>query len=289
MKISVITPSYNQAEFIDETVQSVLHQTIPADEYIIVDGQSTDDTLQKLTPYQNQIHIISETDHGQTDALNKGFKLAQHDIIGWLNSDDIYFPDTLAIVKKIFEADDSIDVVYGKAIFIDSAGKQIGRYPVDPHSHKTLLQDCGLCQPAVFFKKSLLEKHGYLNESIAFGMDYDFWLRLLTHGAKFHYVPEVLAKQRLHDAAKTFNSRVAANKETCELIYHYSGRLPFHRAVLYAVALARDDHENEGHFWKAFAKHFKVISEKFQVKTNASNLIDAIRFLSKKMWKRKFG
>ena len=289
MKISVITPSYNQAEFIDATVQSVLNQNTPADEYIIVDGQSTDETLQKLAPHAQQIKIISESDHGQTDALNKGFKLAQHEIIGWLNSDDLYFPETLETVKKIFETDDSVDVVYGDAIFINSDGKKIGYYPVESNLHKTLLSDCVLCQPAVFFKKSLLDKHGFLNESIAFGMDYDLWLRLLIRGAKFHYIPKTLAQQRLHDAAKTFNSRVAANKETCELIYHYSGKLPLHRAVLYSAALASDDKENGEKYWKSFFAHFKHISQKFNVKMNFESVTDAVNFSIKKFFKRRFG
>ncbi len=240
VKISVITPSFNQGDFIEATILSVLNQSHAADEYIIMDGGSTDQTCTLLEKYRNQLQFFSEKDHGQTDALNKALKLAHYEVIGWLNSDDLYTKDALALVKAAFDADPRVDVVYGNAEFIDMTGKKIGRYPTLPVNQKNLFLDCILCQPAVFFKKNLLTRFGYLETRYHFGMDYEFWLRLFSKGVRFKYIPQVLAQQRLHQDTKTSSKRMEANKETCELIYQYAGKIPLHRALIYTKSGVMD-------------------------------------------------
>lgn len=288
VKVSVVTPSYNQGQFIEATIQSVLTQSTPADEYIIIDGCSTDNTLPLLQNYQNKISIISEKDNGQTEALNKGFKLAQHEIIAWLNSDDLYTKDTIAIVKACFSADPSLDIVYGNALFIDVHGKSIGHYPVAKQiSPSTLWNECVLCQPAVFFKKNLFERYGYLNTNLKFGMDYEFWLRLLNQQVKFYFVPQILAKQRLHQFTKTAVSSVDAHKETCDLIYQYSGKLPAHQALAFALAFVPQNKKNIQAL-KQLINNFKMIKNRYHIHYTLSDTLRSIYHIAKKIILKAF-
>ncbi|UFH55441.1 glycosyltransferase family 2 protein [Spirosoma sp. KNUC1025] len=183
--ISVITPSYNQGKYIRQTVESVLSQTYPELEYIVVDGLSTDDTLAVLEPYRDHLTLISERDNGQTDAINKGLRRASGDIVCWLNSDDFFLPDTLMTVGTYFEQHPAVLWLTGDCLIVDEKGAAI-QEPV--RQYKRLLRALSpsiymgvtnaICQPATFWRRSLHDKLGYLNESLHYTMDYDWWLRL---------------------------------------------------------------------------------------------------------------
>jgi glycosyltransferase involved in cell wall biosynthesis len=186
-KISVVTPSFNQAVFIEETLRSVSSQQCPVMEHIVIDGASTDKTVDILkryssTPGWEHLRWISEPDHGQSDALNKGFRMATGDIIGWLNSDDRYEPHCFSRVSKALEMNQLVDFVYGDYLIIDETGKTlISKKEID-FDWEIML--CGLnyiAQPNVFFRRRVFNELGYLDDSLHYVMDYEFWLRAAAH------------------------------------------------------------------------------------------------------------
>ena len=183
--ITVITPSYNQGQFIRQTVESVLSQHYPSLEYIVVDAVSTDDTLSVLNDYKSQLTLISEKDSGQTDAINKGLRRATGDIVCWLNSDDYFLPGTLAAVGNFFAQNPNALWLTGDCLIVDEAGTPI-QEPV--RQYKRLLRSLtpamylgmtnAICQPSTFWRREVHTKLGFLNESLRYTMDYDWWLRM---------------------------------------------------------------------------------------------------------------
>ena len=189
--ISIITPSYNQAEFIEATLQSVLQQRYPHIEYIVVDGLSTDGTTSILEKYRHQLsHLIIEKDKGQTDAINKGFKLAKGELVGWINSDDILYEDCVERIVQLYEQHKEQGVIFYNNVndMLDRAGNVTQTYN----------------QQGSFYKRSVVEKVGYLNDRIQYCMDLDLWLKLLQHGS-IHYlnIDKPTAGFRRWEAAKT--------------------------------------------------------------------------------------
>jgi len=184
-KISIITPSYNQASFLKETIESIKKQEVNLQvEHIIVDGISTDGSVKFLKSLGNKVRWLSESDCGQADAVNKGIRMATGDIIGWLNSDDLYLPGTLQTVADYFSDHPECRWLYGRCQIIDSSGKErwqwITRYKnsrLKKFSIEKLLRENFISQPAVFFRKELFEEAGLLNLDLHYAMDYDLWLR----------------------------------------------------------------------------------------------------------------
>jgi glycosyltransferase involved in cell wall biosynthesis len=185
MKISIITPSYNQAAFLGETINSVASQDADVQvEHIIVDGGSADGSLELLETLGDQVRWISEADKGQADAVNKGIGMASGDIVGWLNSDDIYLPGALKSVMKYFQDHPGCRWLYGQCRIINDSGQErwdlITRYKnarLKKFTMGKLLRENFISQPAVFFRKELFEKAGGLDLSLRYAMDYDLWLR----------------------------------------------------------------------------------------------------------------
>ncbi|MDM8520484.1 glycosyltransferase family 2 protein [Anaerolineales bacterium HSG6] len=213
--LSIVTPSYNQADFLPTTIASVLEQSYPALEYFIVDGASTDGTVDILRQHglsgwaegQNDsrnICWISEPDHGQAEAINKGFRRTTGEIVGWLNSDDIYLPEAFERVATFFQNYPHVDVIYGDYHLIDEHDQIILRKKEIPFDYNILLYGLDyISQPTVFFRRAMLEQVGYLDEQLNYGLDWDYWLRLAQHGGTFQHVPHYLAATRLHGTAKT--------------------------------------------------------------------------------------
>ena len=236
LSISVVTPSYNQAQFIERTIQSVLDQNVPSLEYMVVDGASTDDTLNILKKYENRLRWVSEKDSGQTEAVNKGIQWTNGDIIGWLNSDDIYYPGTLSAVMRLFEEFPQVNVVYGEADHIDESDQLIEAYYTEDWNYERLKEVCFLCQPAVFFRRSLLEQVGLLDTNLKYCMDYEYWLRL---GAKVPFVriEKKLAGSRMYRENKTLGERVAVHKEINDMLRKQLGAVPDKWIFNYAHAV----------------------------------------------------
>lgn len=241
MKISVVTPSYNQGHYIERTIKSILSQNVSHVEYLIADGGSTDETVPLLKKYQDQLRWLSEKDNGQAHAVNKAIALTSGDVIAWLNSDDIYYPGVLAKVSQYFAEHPEIDVIYGGANQIDSNDNIIEPYPTEVWSLERLKIHCFLSQPATFFRRRVVEKFGPLDESLNFCMDYEYWLRLGLGGAKFAYLPDVLSGTRIYADTKSSRYFLQAHHEAISMLQKKLGYVPSEWLVNYATAKVKSE------------------------------------------------
>lgn len=222
---TIITPSFNQGKYVKRTIQSVLSQGMAGTEYLVFDGGSKDETVSILKSFENSIQWVSEPDRGQAHAVNKGLKAAKGEIIGWLNSDDIYYPGALQAVKEIFENHPEINILYGMADHIDINDAIIEPYYNEEWNFDRLKDVCFICQPAVFFRKSIIERFGCLDETFNFCMDYDYWLRI-GKLQPFYYLKEKIAGSRLHPETKTLGSRVEVHEEILRMFKRKVGKVP---------------------------------------------------------------
>jgi glycosyltransferase involved in cell wall biosynthesis len=200
--VSVITPSLNQGRFIEETILSVKSQGYPRLEHLIIDGGSTDETLEILSRYDHLIWV-SELDRGQADAVNKGFRLAKGEIIGWLNSDDTYAAGTVSTAVDYLLRHPDTDLVYGDCHVIDEAGTMLEVGRSRPYNfRKLLVLDDTIPQPTVFFHRRVVEKVGMLDPTLELAMDFNFWVRV-GRECRIEYLPGMVARFRSHAAAKS--------------------------------------------------------------------------------------
>jgi glycosyltransferase involved in cell wall biosynthesis len=224
-KVSIITPSFNQVDYLESTIQSVLNQTYPHIEYFIIDGGSTDGSVEIIKSYQDQLAgWISEPDQGQTDAINKGFAMASGDVIAWLNSDDTY--ESYAVEQAVAYLKDhpQVGLVYGDAHYIDKNGDVIGEFPAAQTSLDQLRRGyVHIPQQAAFFRKSLWEKVGPLDPNFFFAMDYDLWVRLAGL-SDIHYIKRTWANFRLHQDAKTISADDRCWPEMLQVHYRDGGK-----------------------------------------------------------------
>lgn len=205
--VSVVTPSYNQAAFIEETILSVKDQDCPNLEHIVVDGGSTDGTLDILRRFEREYNLrwISEKDRGQTEALNKGFRMAQGAVIGWLNSDDTYLPGTVSKAIEQFNQHDHVGWVYGDGCWVDESGDILRVWKSRPFDLGALVRGpYYIVQPTIFFRRELFSRIGFLNEALDYTMDTEFVFRLGL-ASEASYIPQILATRRLHSGAKSAN------------------------------------------------------------------------------------
>ena len=179
--VTIVTPSYNQGQFIEDTIKSVLNQTYKNIQYIVVDGASSDNTMEVVERYRDKIDIIiSERDKGQTDAINKGFRLAKGELVGWINSDDMLLPYCVEEIVKLYKQNPDGAIFYGSKIdMIDSKNSHLKYYINNMQNRERILRrNYDVSQPGSFYRKDILEKVNYLDESIHYCMDLDLFLKL---------------------------------------------------------------------------------------------------------------
>jgi glycosyltransferase involved in cell wall biosynthesis len=225
MMVSFVIPTRNQAPFIRRCIDGCLEQALPQAEVIVVDGLSTDGTQEILAGYGSRIRWVSEADAGQSDAINKGVRMARGDLIAWINSDDYYpGPNVLRRVLARFQADDQLDIVYGDGVMVDVHGQPIRLHRGRKFSclKQMLIHPASfVMQPAVFFRKSLFEAVGGVAVDLKWTMDYELWLRMFPRARKVRYVPDRFACATYHADAKSVRGLLAQVRELCMLKRRY--------------------------------------------------------------------
>ncbi len=207
MRLSFVIPTRNQARFLRECIDGCFAQSIPDSEVIVIDGASTDDTRDVLASYGERVRWVSEPDRGQSDAVNKGVRMARGELVAWINSDDYYAsPTAVAHLVAAFDADPALDIVYGDGVRVDERGARIGPY----RSHAISRAQAILVQPASFvlqpslvFRRQLFLDVGGVDESLHYAMDYELWIRLFAAARATRYIPEIVACARYHADAKS--------------------------------------------------------------------------------------
>jgi len=204
--VTIVTPSYNQGQFIEETILSVLNQSYKNIQYIVVDGGSTDSTMEVVNKYKDQIDIIiHEKDKGQSDAINKGFKLAKGELVGWINSDDLLYPNCVEQIVDLYSKNPAGVIFYGRVLSrIDADGKSFAEKECYIQSKDDLIKrNYDVIQQGSFYLTSCVAKVGYVDESIHYCMDLELWLRLLDFGSIHSYPTKPLAAFRAWEETKT--------------------------------------------------------------------------------------
>ena len=223
--VSIVTPSYNQAQYLEQTICSVLEQDYTRVEYIIVDGASTDGSVEIIRKYVREsggfppilAWWVSEKDSGQADAINKGFAHATGDIIAWLNSDDMYAAGTISSVVKVLEENPDVVMVYGDMLAVDEHGQPINNINYKQLSLQDLLCFQIIGQPSVFFRREVLEKAGGLDTSFHLLLDHHLWIRIAQQGKILH-VDQVWSAARYHAAAKNRAKAAEFGKEAFRIL-----------------------------------------------------------------------
>jgi glycosyltransferase involved in cell wall biosynthesis len=202
--ISIITPSFNQGQFLEETFLSIINQNYPALELIVIDGGSTDNSVEIIRKYERHIkYWVSEKDNGQSEAINKGLKIATGDIINWINSDDILMPNALHAIGNIFsQLPEETGLIHGGTIAFNNDADLYTDFGYDEVNTERYLAGIAFPQPSAFFLRKLLLDVGYLNEDLHFKMDYDLYSRMVLK-TNFLKVTNVFSKYRLHESSKT--------------------------------------------------------------------------------------
>lgn len=252
---SIVSPSYNQGQFIEETIKSVLNQG--GDfyiDYIIMDGGSTDNSVEIIKKYEQllkekkwpikcggiQYRWMSEKDRGQSDAINKGFKMAKGNVFAWLNSDDTYMPGAIGKVVDYFNSNFAVGMIYGKAYYIDEASDVIGKYPTEPFDYERLAEITCIAQPSAFFKKEIYFDTGGLNLDLHYSMDYDLWIRIAKI-SRIEYLPVFLSTYRLQKESKTVSDihALKSQKEQLRTVFKRYKWAPPNRIYGYCYHIVR--------------------------------------------------
>jgi glycosyltransferase involved in cell wall biosynthesis len=200
--VSIVTPSFNQAQFLEKTITSVLEQDYPSIEYLVVDGNSTDGSQAIIKKYSGRVSWwVSEPDQGQAEAINKGIKHAKGEIIAWLNSDDYYLPGAVTKAVAAFQNKSSFSFVYGDVLAVDADGSQINNLHYRPMDLIDLMKFNIIGQPSVFIRREVLKRTGFLDPSLKYLLDHQLWLRLAQQ-APIQYLPEMLSAARFHSQSK---------------------------------------------------------------------------------------
>ena len=224
------------AEFLRETIESVLAQDYPRIEYIVMDGGSTDGTLSILREYERRLQFWSEPDSGAADAVNRGFRRSHGSIFAYLNADDVYLPKAVSTAVDALLRNPDAAVVYGGGYWVDREGRTLGSYPTRTFEAALLRQECIVCQPASFIRRSAFEAVGLLDPALHYAFDYDLWIRI-ARAYPMLKIDEVLATSRMHKGNKTVGQRPQVLSETIRMLRAHYEYAPFRWIEAYACNL----------------------------------------------------
>jgi glycosyltransferase involved in cell wall biosynthesis len=223
-KVSIVTPSFNQGQFLEETIRSVLLQGYSNLEYIIMDGGSTDNSVEIIRKYEPWLaYWVSEKDRGQSHAINKGFARATGEIVAWLNSDDVYEQCAIEQAAQHLSRHLKMMLVYGQAKIVDDSGEMLSYFPAPPFSPPQMFFEHFVPQPAAFLRRSILQTVGEVQESLHFCMDYELYLRIALTGS-IGNLPSTWARFRIHAASKGSNLQALRWVETAAILSRYFAR-----------------------------------------------------------------
>jgi glycosyltransferase involved in cell wall biosynthesis len=216
--VSVITPSYNQSAYLEQTIRSVLEQEYPALEYMIVDGASSDESQEIIQRYASRLAWwVSEADTGQAEAINKGLRRAQGEIVAWLNSDDLFLPGAVSAAASVLEDNPQLGMVFGDAITIDAQGRPLNKLVFGDWTLNDLARFRIICQPAVFMRRAVLEQAGFLDPSFHFMLDHHLWMRI-ARLAPIQHQRQLWAAARHHPGAKNVSQPRGFSREILRLL-----------------------------------------------------------------------
>jgi glycosyltransferase involved in cell wall biosynthesis len=263
--VSIITAVKNGEKYIKKTIESVISQTYKNIEYIIIDGFSTDKTLDIIKKYEDVIdYCVSEKDNGISEAFNKGIKLSNGELIGIINSDDWYEPNTVEKVVKVYKSDKNIGIIHGDLRFFKD---NVPLFVISPHNNpQKIWTDMIYNHPTCFVKKDIYIKYGMYNEKYKYAMDYELLLRFYINGVKFYYINDILANMRYE--GKSDKNAIKALKETREISINYG--YPAYKANFWFIykstkyilkkLIGKDRKVIQ--FLRKFSKRKKIISNK---------------------------
>jgi glycosyltransferase involved in cell wall biosynthesis len=216
--VTIITPSYNQARFLEQTMRSVLEQDYPNIEYMVADGGSTDGSVDLIQKYSNRLKWwVSEKDSGQADAINKGFTRASGEIIAWINSDDYYMPGAIAGAVKALADHPEVGMVFGNVRVVDETEKVLNQLSYGDWGLADLMSFHIIGQPAVFMRREVLEKVGHLDQSFHLLLDHQLWIRLALE-AGMQYIPELWASAHYHEDCKNLAMAASFGREATRIV-----------------------------------------------------------------------
>lgn len=291
-KFSIIMPTYNQGLFIEEAVLSVLNQTNVDCELIVYDSLSTDATPDILSKYKTRIIWVREKDKGQVDAINRGLKGATGDILAWLNSDDLYMPFALKHVMDAFLEDPELEFVYGDALEIDRSGNITtpNLFTEDYNRDRYLFSHNYICQPSIFFKKSVMEKIGPMKDNLQWVMDYEWFGRFFIQGIKGKRIPFFLSANRNYPQTKTSSGGLRRYFEIIKILYNRS-RFEFlqHKVFLIytleffikAINTILEKLRKDSFFYRLLSEVNRKLNNKFLLLIAPSSINDIIKRFNK--------
>jgi len=240
--VSIVTPSFQQADYLLETLESVARQTYPHIEHLVMDGGSKDGSVDILKSFaagrpKERFQWWSERDKGQADAINKGLARSKGRILAYLNSDDTYEPETVSTIVDYFRTHPDDAFVHGQGFHVTAEGHLLHPYPSRPCGHRELGEYCYVCQPTAFWRREVYEEIGGFNPDLNYGLDYEYWIRLSLRFS-MGYIHQHLASTRLHEEAKTVGQRRKMHQEIVGIVHRHYGRVSPH--WIYSLANAAE-------------------------------------------------